>query len=77
MGVVQRQVRGTGVTTGALTGACHLYICLLTQWGMLQCKRDMMTTISFSISNLPCNWQIVIFLKKIPIYDPHLASAKR
>ena len=75
-----RQVHGTGVTTGALTGSRHIYRCLLTQFGMLQCKLDviMMTTTLFSVSNIPValNWQNVIFTLKTVIYDRlhHLAS---
>ena len=44
-----RQVCGTGATPGALTGARHLYKCLLAQSEMLQCKVDviMTTTIYF------------------------------
>ena len=62
VGVADRQVCGTDVTTGALT----LYTCLQTQSGMLQYKLyfNMTTTILFSISYIPPNWQIVIFTKK-------------
>ena len=51
--------------TGATTGAAHsLYGRLLMQSGMLQYKLDVIiTTILFSILNIPRNWQIIIFTK--------------